>query len=433
MKNTKSFREYLEGSSLFKFDNTTGQVIPVTSDLVNVWTVILANIFGIPEASISGRFNESTPFGRLVEALAIRDQRACAITAAHANQINPSYATGQVLDAIASFFKIQRNGATPTKISLNLNGTPNTIVPQGTKVKNAKEQIFLTDYEIKIPEWGSVVTSATSELHGKIDFEIGSVTKIVDDVEGLDSVSDNGIIVAGYNIETDNNLRNRIINARWTGTAFTKSILSKILKVDGVGSAVVIDNGYGETMYLWEDGELHSTTPTDLSEFITIDPHSILVVADASAANIEDVAKAVFDTKPVGCGYTVVSASQVHEVIVNDGAFGYRVIINTPETVAFDVDIVVKKNQYTGSNEQLINEVKSAVLSWANGEIPNVDGISIGQYIYPFEIGSAISDSIKSIQIKSVSLKDSSGNIQSVIKCFVDKIGTVRNVSVTVE
>lgn len=444
MANTsaKSFREYLDGTSLFKFDSTTGQVIPQTTDLVALWTTVIANIFGIPESQIATRFTDSTPFGRLVEALAIRDQRACAITASYANQVNPNYSTGQALDAIAAFFGVNRNSATQTKIELNLTGTAGTTIPSGSQVKNKRGQIFTTDYTVQIDSNGSAICTASSLDRGKIDFKVGSIDTIVSPIEGWSSVSDSGIVTAGYDLETDNSLRTRLMNSRWSGTGFTKSILSAILRVGGINSAIVVDNGDSALRYLAEDGKWYKYTeggdgiptkdviPTGL-EYVPVYGHSILVVVDANEYTFNDVALAIFNTKSAGCGYTPLEG-QSHELLVNNGLVQYKVVVNTPNYETFNINVKVRRNNYVGSEDALKEEVKGAIRNWADGAVPNIEGLSIGQSVYPFEIGAAISDVIKSIQVASVSLSGSDKIKDGYLHLFIKDIGKIGNIEVDV-
>ena len=76
----------------------------------------------------------------------------------------------------------------------------------------------------------------------------------------------------------------------------------------------------------------------------------------------------------------------------------YEVKFARPRSVNLLVEITVAKQDYTGSD--LEGDVKQAVLDWANGENPEVDGIKIGKDISPFEISAAVSNTIPEIFIR---------------------------------
>jgi hypothetical protein len=76
---------------------------------------------------------------------------------------------------------------------------------------------------------------------------------------------------------------------------------------------------------------------------------------------------------------------------VTDPTYGvaYPVTFNRPEELRTVVDISVRSMGYTG--DDLETAVADAIVSWAAGDVSQVDGLKIGTDVSPFEIASAVS------------------------------------------
>lgn len=406
MANT--FTELLDdfySSELFGFDSSTGQIIPQTS-------TVKANIESLMNAIFDQTLSldAETPAGRLVEAWTMMITRFCAVTATYANQINPQYATGQMLDAIGALFSIERTGSTKTVLACSFGGKPGTRIPAGSRISNQAGDEFEVQSQLTLDSSGSATGYAVSTVSGPLDIEASSVTNILDSVVGWNYVKGEGIETAGAEMESDEHYRNRILNARWTGIGFVESIKAQIERVENVTSVVVVDNGESHDVYLWSDMTLHTEIPPE-EPYLKLAANSMLAIV-YGAAEDGKIAEAIIDTKPAGCGYTSLAkdfqdgVDKGLEVKVYKTVEGitYPVVFNRPLLEKFGVSIEVGRNKYTGTEDALKAEIKSAIVRWALGEAPFTEGISLGQSIYSFEIGAAVSDLIPSIQIRSVSI-----------------------------
>lgn len=443
----KTFKEYLEdfgSSELFGFDGHTGQLIPQTSNVLSAIKELMKDVF---DQNLS--IESETPAGRLCEAWAMTFARFCAVTATYANQINPYYATGQLLDAIGSLFSVTRTGATATVITCTFSGTAGTVIPSGSIIKNNAGDEFTVNTNVTIGDDGNATGFATCTEVGPKSVEIGSVTTIVSTVVGWNAVTNIGTFSAGDSIESDESYRQRILNTRWTGTAFVYAIRAEVERVSGVRSIFVVDNGYGTSKYLaYSDGVLTLLDSAPLTgKYVILAPHTVLVIASGAFSDM-DVATAIFNTKPVGCGYSTLDATAqgsakgtVVEKYVTDEISGvsYKVVFNKPLTYTFGVNITVGKNQYRGTDAELVASVQNAVKAWAKGETPFVDGLQLGQSIYSYEIGAAVSDVVPTIQIKNVEIVYDDGdsetdNAISSLELFINELGVLdeTNINVTI-
>ena len=436
----KTFKEYLEefgSSKLFGFDGQTGQIIPQTSNVLSAIKELMNDVFDQNLA-----IEPETPAGRLCEALAMSFARFCAVTAAYANQINPHYATGQMLDAIGSLFSITRTGASSTVINIVASGSVGTIVPAGAIIKDAAGNEFAVNDSMTIGAGGSVTGCATCTKSGNIVVDVGTVTTIVSTVPGWLAVTNTSTVTAGDIIESDEHFRDRVLLSRWTGTAFVEAIRAEIERLDSIDSVAIVENGNNKDMYYTEQKTFVDTQPAS-GKYIKLVAHSICAIvygASLTEDKYNAVGSAIYSTKPAGCGFTKLdSTSQgstkgtVVTTNIADPVSGalYPITFNTPIIVQFSCDVAVGRGSFDGADEELIENVKEAIKSWANGETPFVDGLSLGQSLYSFEIGAAISDVIPSIQVKNVSLKVDGTQMYSK-ELFIYEIGSLDIASSTV-
>jgi len=436
----KTFKEYLEdfgSSELFGFDGQTGQMIPQTGNVLSAIKELMKDVF---DQNLS--IESETPAGRLCEAWAMSFARFCAVTAAYANQINPYYATGQMLDAIGSLFSITRTGASSTTIAITASGSVGTIIPAGSVIKDAAGHEFATNANMTIGAGGSISGFATCTESGNIVVDAGTVTTIVSTVAGWLAVTNTSTVTAGDIIESDEHFRNRILLSRWTGTAFVEAIRAEIERQDSVDAVVVVENGNATDMYYTDQKTFVATRPAS-GKYIKLAAHSICAIvygASLTADKYATVGNAIYSTKPAGCGFTKLdSTSQgstkgtVVTTNIADPVSGvtYPITFNTPVLVPFSCAVTVGRGSFNGTDAELIAAVKAAIQSWARGEAPFVDGLALGQSLYSFEIGAAISDVIPSIQVKNVSL--TVGGTQMYSKeLFVYEIGFLDIASSTV-
>lgn len=435
-----SLRNLIEKSTLFSFDPTTGEVIPQTSDVLSAVKDMMKSIFG---ANLV--ITDESPAGRLSEAIAIAVSRFAAITASYANQINPEYATGQMLDAIGSVFSVVRTGATPTIIACEFSGDVGTVIPTGSVIGNSRGLTFSVQDTVTIPEGGTATGRAVCDQPGVVTVENETITNIEKSIIGWSTVKNTGTIRVGSDIESDLHFRQRILLSRWTGTAFVDSIHSEIERLDGVDSVVVVENVYSANMYLAEDMSIREFAPEE-GKYLMLKPHSICAIVHGETLQESDNAKiadAIHKTKSAGCGFTALDEeTQIEQkghkiqqsVVDSNSGVSYDIIFNKPLETHFGVNVTVAKNRYAGTPEKLTEDVKNAIDLWVRGDAPFVDGLALGQNVISYEIGAAISDVIPSIQIKKVELThgEGFGETTQEIDIFVNEIGILEREQINV-
>lgn len=395
----------------YTYIEETGIIVPDTSTIKDRVETDFKTAFG-EDIDLTAE----TLQGRLIEMMTQYRVNTLGINAENANQINIKYASGRFLDAIGALFGVQRIAATSTRVFATVAGVAGTIIPAGTRAQTTAGAYFYLENSTTIPDAGTINTYFLSEDKGEIACDIGTLTVIVDAVLGWETITNNVNAVIGTEQESDSLFRARIEASRYKGNSLMRAIKGKLANVENVVSSFAYDNP--------NDEELTYDT-------ITLDPHSIVVIVDGGSDS--DIAEALFESKTGGTGYTAISGQSV-TVNITDTAYGTvnTVIFNRPDYQNFYVKVSVRKNVYAGSD--LETDVKNAVLSWASGEVANVDGLKIGQSVSAYEIGAAVSDVIPSIYVKQVMIGKTAGTYdQTEIDYTVAQVGVITADAIEVE
>lgn len=404
-------RVLVPSSPLMDFQTNNGVVIPDTPSCVEIATAMYRDSLGndidtTPETHV-GRMIEQT--GKILASV-------LGITAANIMQHDLNSATGAYLDAIASWFYLERkNGArTSREITLVCNDT------SASSFVLTPENAYFTDGDgLKFSLSGEVVFSAANNW--RVD-----LVPFVAPKPGQVKINDNGLVYSstisekftvstigatrvGYDIESDDLFRNRIKETRARSVAFMESVYSAIYAISGVYDA-----------YLGENVKASQTEVKGLP----LDGHSIVAVVsyDGTSSTKTAIAKALYENKSVGCGYT--DLQEVYErlspgekelfpyldrvrsetIPYKDPWFEteYPIIINHPASVEFGLKIEVSRYHYAGND--LAAEIREALRAWANGDIPYQEGLKVGQGVKAYEIGAALSAKIPDIQIDDVEI-----------------------------
>ena len=397
----------------YQYIMSSGLVVPDTSTVLDQVTQDFKNALG-QDLDVT----PETPQGRLIQLITDYRTNTLAINANNANQINLRYATGRFLDAIGSFYGLNRIFSTPTRVLATVTGVASTVIPQGSQAKTTAGDIFYAENDITIGVNGTATGYFLSLERGKIPCEVNTLTQIVNAVLGWETINNSSSPTLGTDVESDTDFRIRIQNSRYSGISLLQSIKTKVSQIDNVKSLWAYDN---------------YTNASITYEGISIPAHSICVIVDGG--NDNEIAKVLFDTKTGGTGYTAITGQSVQETVI-DGAFNvpYVVTFNRPEVVNFKVGITVRNVNYSGSD--LTSDIKQAIINWANGQVSSVDGLNIGQDVSPFEISAAVSDQISEIYVKNCQIALLEDTLSTDELSFtVSQIGQIldENITVTVE
>lgn len=210
---------------------------------------ILARMFDILPETISKE--ENGWVSDLFLPVAIEHARAVEFVLIEAiKNIVPRYSYGSMLLGHAETRKIERRAAVSAKAVLKITGIKDTVIPKDfvfSTVSSAEKEgiTFALDEEYIIPENEEIyanVTCLTSGTIGNVAAE--TIILMLKPLEGIKSVVNESPAYDGFDEETEESLRQRIIEYDLTqGSSFIGSISDYrrwALEVEGVGRAKVL-------------------------------------------------------------------------------------------------------------------------------------------------------------------------------------------------
>lgn len=365
------YYDYLTNRGVIVADTST-----VLSDVQNEFKALLGDDLDV---------SPETPQGRLIELITRCRVFVLQTAAASSNVFNLNKANGFGLDDLGSLFLLSRHPATYTTTSVVLTGVDGTIVPAGTRLQTTAGDIFVNTENYTI---GSPLNATfRAQETGVVPCPANTLTTILDAVGGLETANNPAAPILGSELESDNEFRLRIRNSlNVNSIAVISAIKANLEALDGVQGTYLYDNYTGSSVVV---------------DDITVPAHSILAVVDGG--DPDEIAQVLYNKKTIGAGYCSTTTDPDVEIVtktVLDPIYGtsYEVKFARPRTVSLVVNITVARQDYTGSD--LVTDVKNAIVNWAAGNNPEVDGIKIGTDVSPFEISAAVSNTIPEIFIR---------------------------------
>lgn len=395
-------------ASNYQYITTSGTIIPDASEILET----VQNEF---KASLGNDLNlePSTPQGRLIEAETLARIGVLENNATLANLINPDLSYGLFLDAICALFGVERIAGSSSRVLASVQGTPGAVIPAKSRAKNALGTVWYLENTLTIPPSGTITSYFLSEELGAIPCPVGSLTTIIDAVLGWESITNNLPAEEGNVPESDASLKVRRRQNLFSGASLLQSIKARLNLVPNIRSSFVYEN--------------YTSSPVEY-QGITIQPHSIYVVADGGTD--QDVAQAIFEVKSDGCGYT----GDI-EIQVKDSSYGifYPVKFNRPEVINIDVEVIVNVGNNQGSTGDIATAVKEAILSYEAGEIGQVEGLNVGTDVSPFEISAAINIQVPDVFVSSVLIsKTGESPTAAVIPININQVASIPEANITV-
>lgn len=364
----------------------TGVIVPDTSVLLSDIKARFVELFG-DNLDLS----PETTQGRLIELFNRSETFTLQACAAVSNMLNLNKANGFVLDDLGALFLIERKPATKTSTTVVLTGVPNTIIPANTRIKTAEGDIFENPASAVIGSDGSVSVRYQAVETGAVPALPNTLKIILDGVNGLETANNPANAVIGQEQESDGDFRNRIKTSLNTNAiAVLSAIKASVEQVSGVVGSYCYDNYDNSAVII---------------DSLSVPAHSLLVVVDGG--DDQEIANAIYAKKTAGTGYVERENDAGYTVVeknVIDEAYGTTYKVRFVRPILTDIDIVVNVARKSYSGDNLEQAVKNAIMTFAKGDNPEVDGIVIGGSLSPFEVGAAISSELPDVFITSVSI-----------------------------
>lgn len=343
---------------------STGVIVPDTADLLAEvqaeWKEALGDDLIV---------TPDTPQGVLITGEVLAREGVAANNAALANQINPNLAGGVFLDAICAFLGLEREGATATRVpSVSLGGVPLTVIPAGTRARDATGAIFYTAGGAQLDGVGVATVDMIAEEAGPHAVPIGTLNEVLDQVLGWETVNNTLAGIMGNDEQSDDSLRQlrRVTLAR-QGISTREAQLSAINDLEGVTSAVFREN------YTDADATIDG---------VFLKKHSVWLGVDGGTDAA--VAATLLENKTDGADW---NGAQTVNVIDPSSGQTYPVKFDRAVYVPVFVRVSVRK---AGSTADPLTVVPKAIVDYARGLLPDEPGLLMGISVSPFEIAGAV-------------------------------------------
>lgn len=289
------------------------------------------------------------------------------------NSKDPNKAKGNDLDIVCSLTGTIRSGGSRSSVQLTITATPGTPIQAGNRFESVTTgSRWTTDQAVTADSLGSATVNATCTVVGPTQADAGTITRIVDVVAGLASVTNAAPATPGTYGQRDEQLRvTRATAVGKPGNNQLDSMTGELFSVDGVrrvrvyendtnSAAVTADNPYG------------------------LPPHSIAPIIDGGTD--DDVAMAIYLKKNPGA--LLYQAGAPFQVLVTSKKYPSNTkLIKASRPVYVDMVMVINvKNDGTlpSNAGQLIKE---AVMEYAAGGLIPAD---VGFKISGFDIGESV-------------------------------------------
>lgn len=212
-------------------------------------------------------------------------------------------------------------------------------------------------------------TIATCTTLGAFQEPIGSLTVITTPNFGWTLVTNRYVGIVGQDVETDDQLRARYLQEKFSGGANTfESMYSAVLNIPDVTACVIYENDTDTTL----------TTP-----YPPVPPHAFNVIVEAGGLLINTaIAQAIWQNKPAGVG-TYCNPSTGVSVGITDSQ-------NVPHTIKFDyagttpIYIALDINITSAFPTDGVTQIQTALVNWAEANY------SIGTPVWTSQLYSAI-------------------------------------------
>ena len=392
----------------YEYVTTTGVIVPDTADILTDVQDEFKNAFGQDLV-----VTPDTPQGVLITAEVLARDTVVRNNAALANQINPNLAGGIFLDAIMALTGSQRDPAERSTVTVALTGEPGTIIPAGVVAATVPDgDEFELVAAVVLAADGTATGEFQSVEFGPIPAGAGTLTQIVSGVLGWETITNADAATLGREEQSDQSARlYRRNTLALQGLSTAEAITSGLYATEGVRSLSFREN---------------VTNAPAVIDGINLVAHSIWACVDGGTD--ADVAATLLEKKSSGSNWNGAVTVAVFEPASGQT---YDVQFDRPTPVAIQARLTVRASSSLADPAQA---VKDAVLAYANGELEEEPGFTVGTDVSPFELAGAVNRLFPGIYVQKaeVSLASPTSWTTDPIDIALDEIATITSGSILV-
>jgi uncharacterized phage protein gp47/JayE len=371
-------------AEVYNYITQTGVIVPDTGVIQDEVIEEYKQAFGTDLVT-----TPNTPQGLLIVSETAGRSAVANNNATLANQINPNVSGGVFLDAIGFLTGIERVANQPSTVTATLTGVSGTIIPQGSRASDSiNNNLFQTNSTVTLVE-GTATVVMSSIVPGPVVADAGTLTQIVSNVPGWETVTNAEAAIPGQVTQADEPFREfRRVTLFAQGSQTAGAIIAQVRQVPGVTSLRFLENIYPTTRVI---------------EGVTMVSHSIYACVDGGT-DLE-VAEALQQKKAAGASYNNgASLTPIEqEVTVPFSGQVITVLFDRPDIIQIGVSISVIVVQPV---QDPTGAVQQAILDYANGLVNGLAGLVVGANVSPWELGGAVTTQHPGIYVQDLQIRN---------------------------
>lgn len=390
----------------------TGVAVPQSVD-------IRAGVLADTNEAFGGELDvvtPSTPQAYLADNLAQNIVDSNAQIAYFVNQVDPANAEGRMQDAIARIYFLDRKGATPSVVTVQLTGQSLVTMPAGQLMQDDSGNLWRSSGDVTFPVGGGNVNAQFACVtNGPVELGIGALTKIAQTFPGWDAGVNLSPAIVGSDVESRQAFEiRRQESIAQNGRGSPPAIRGAVWDIDGVLDVFAYDNftnavlPYGATNY-------------------PLAPHSIYV--GVVGGNDSDLANAIWSKKDAGCDMNGNTTVVVQDTEGYSYPYPqYNIKFNRP--AALPIKFAVTLANSTALPSTIVQDVKNAITATFNGE----DGSQrarMGGKIFASNFYAGVAKISSAVSIIQIKIGKTTVNLDS-IDVGIDQYPTIQDSDISV-
>lgn len=269
------------------------------------------------------------------------------------NSKDPNKARDVDLDTLCALTGVERNLGTFSTVTLTFTGSNGTIIPSSQEFESVVSGLrWVTQSDVTI-SGGTASVTALCAVRGSNNADIGTITRIVTTIGGLQTVTNNVPATAGLDAETNADLRlRRAKSVTKQGNNQVSNMIGQVLNVSGVKQCVIFEND------------------TDVTDSNGLPPHSIAPLVDGGGD--ADVALAIYIKKNPGCRLHAVGTA-VTEVVTDPIYTQQTKSITFSRPIYVDMIVIVDITNDGTLPANAADLIKLAIVEYSEGDLIAAD------------------------------------------------------------
>lgn len=305
-------------------------------------------------------------------------------------QYDPQNASGVALRGLVQINAINPSYGSYTQISINVSGTPGTVIPEGSRIASTDgSQVYQIPTAVVIPDAGSIVTTAICTETGPNDPEPGTIIQIQTPIFGWNYASNVSTTSVGTDADTDTELH--IKQSRATAaTSYRQvdAIIAGIMNVPGVTFARLYVNNTLTT-------DSRSITGKTMAPVVVggvdADIANVLRLKAGSLDNFQgNLATPITYTGPLGDTQTIDFYRPVEKPIY------IAISLTVTDSVAYPTDAET--------------QIKQAIVNYAQYDQSGIAGFPPGADVLISRLYTPI-NSVQGFKVNSIEIGTSAGSL----------------------